>query len=344
MNKSLPLLGVLLLGLPSLQAQPTTVFLGRNAVITTGTGTIALGDSTGKVRIVRGTVPTGPGSHIGGSIIQAANNIGDFFENITGVAPHITDLPGAITNGETRIILGESTGNPITAYPELSQTDSHGFLIKSTVRGDGGTDIHIISKSAVGIRFGALFFLYNYCGVRVIGSGTLGEIYEQRNPILVPNTFYVLNKQPDYIMRYWSGNNSLLGRYLMGDENGERRYDFGHMANHIYHPADYGDTSPNPTPEFYPVISGTTRYPQKDSNGNWPQANWQPTYSESIVTTRAIAWAAAKLVDKPHFESVSLTVNVSAVTSKCTTCGHFKVHHSGRGWFSSFGLVEARDC
>ena len=33
---------------------------------------------------------------------------------------------------------------------------------------------------------------------------------------------------------------------------------------------------------------------------------------------------------------------LSAVTSKCTTCGHFKVHHLGRGFFSSFLTCLAR--
>jgi hypothetical protein len=34
--------------------------------------------------------------------------------------------------------------------------------------------------------------------------------------------------------------------------------------------------------------------------------------------------------------------SLSAVTSKCTTCGHFKVHHFGRSFFSGWCVLFSR--
>ena len=70
-----------------------------------------------------------------------------------------------------------------------------------------------------------------------------------------------------------------------------------------------------------------------------------PTRRPGLSDSAPGNWGRVLVVGGMDFFGMALVRHLmSPVTSKCTTCGHFKVHHPGRGWFSSFGLVEASDC
>lgn len=190
---------------------------------------------------------------------------------------------------------GHPAGHAAESCPELATADAHGFLIARR-----GSDLHIIGRSGVGTLYGVWLFLQNYCGLRIVMPGELGEVYHRRESLQVPAELYVLNPGPAFLLRINSGTGEFDRSIGLQDFSGTERCEYHHNLWRIYDPARFRETHP----EYYPIHNGT-RYILAPS----VTSVWQPTFSEPAVVDRAVEYADETFTADPSKKSISLTMN-----------------------------------
>lgn len=174
-------------------------FLCRDAVVKESKGTAVLVGRDRRPAIVAGKATAGPREKFDRrQIAKAATTLQTYVGKITGVELPIVE--GSAAGPGPRIFV-HTDGNPTAAFPELTNADAHGFIIATR-----GQNLHIVGGSAVGALYGVWFFLQNYCGLRIVMPGELGEVYEQRDRLEIPQELYVLNSGPDFLLRIHSLN------------------------------------------------------------------------------------------------------------------------------------------
>jgi len=145
------------------------------------------------VRPVICTARTAPGPRASfekRQIAKAGRTLATYLEKISGVRPEQGDGAVDPTPGATRILV-HAEQSPAAVFPELGEADAQGFVIASK-----DDDLHIVGGSVAGTLYGVWFFLQNYCGLRIVMPGELGEVYERRGSIEIPKDLYVLNPGP----------------------------------------------------------------------------------------------------------------------------------------------------
>ena len=174
-------------------------FLCRDAVVRESSETAVLVGKNRRPVIVPGRATGGPREKFENKqIAKAARALQTYVEKITGAKPPIVD--DAAEGTGVRIVV-HTNGSPVAMFPKLEGADAHGFIIATR-----GRDLHIVGGSAVGTLYGVWFFLQNYCGLRIVMPGELGEVYEQRDRLEIPQELYVLNSGPDFLLRIHSLN------------------------------------------------------------------------------------------------------------------------------------------
>lgn len=223
-------------------------------------------------------------------IDKAAKTLEKWLVKISGAKVSVAKEAG---NGERRIFI-HSTGAPSAVFPELGKADAHGFVIAVK---DG--DLHIVGASGVGTLYGVWFFLQNYCDVRILMEGALGEVYSRRDNIEIPRDLHVFNPGPDFLLRIHSGTGGLdMGSWL-ADFGASQRFQYHHNTPAIYDPVRFGKAHP----EWYPIYKGDRFIPKMKVSG------WEPNFSDPGVVARAIEYADEMFKADPNLKSVSLTPN-----------------------------------
>jgi len=273
-------------------AQRFMPFLCRDAVVKESEGAAVLVGRDRRPVIVAGKAAAGPREKFDRrQIAKAARTLQTHIRKITGVELPI--VASSVAGPGPRIFV-HSEGSPVAAFPELADADAHGFLIATRDR-----NLHIVGGSPVGTLYGVWLFLQNYCGLRIVMPGELGEVFERRDCLETPQELYVLNPGPDFLLRIHSLNNRFDGSAWLADFGGSQRFGYHHNTPSIYDPAKFGKTHP----EYYPILRGTRYIPSMRVSG------WQPTFSEPSVIQRAVEYADEQFAANPGLKSISLTPN-----------------------------------
>lgn len=278
------------------QAQGS-LFLARNAVVKQSIQNMIL---TGKGHkpptIVIGREPAGVRQQFENQqIAKAGQVLATFIKKITGIQCPLAESGAATNIAGHKIFLGAG-GNTMELFPELRQADAHGFLI--TLK---EADLYIVGASGLGTLYGTWYFLMNYAGLRLVLPGEIGEIYERRPHLEIPNELYVLNPGPDYLLRTWSGEGGFDQTAWLADTESSDRFQYNHNMFRIYNPQKFGQSHP----EYYPVFRGKRFIPPSVRYSN----AWQPTFSEPAVIQRALEYADETFAWRPDIKSISLTIN-----------------------------------
>jgi len=272
-------------------------FLSRDAILREPDARVLLAGAGHAPEIVLGSDMPGPRSDFENSkMAQAANVLALYLGKITGAQCPIVDAPTQSASAGTvaRILVG-AAGDPLQAFPELTDVDGHGFVIAH--RDDG---LHIVGRSGAATLYCAWFFLQNYTGLRLVGPAEIGEVCQPVERLEIPEGLYVLNPGPDYLLRIWSGPSGMDLAAWMGDDGGTQRFEYHHNMWRIFDPAQFGETHP----EYYPVLRGERFIPSPTVRNGW-----QPTYSEPACVQRAIEYADEAFSARPELMSISLTLN-----------------------------------
>ena len=269
-------------------------FLCRDAVVRESGETRVLVGAHVRPTVCIGRASAGPRAPFDDKQIRkAAGTLATYVEHITGV--RLEPVPSGVASPESPRVFIHAEGSTESTFPELTQADAHGFAIASR-----GEDLHIVGGSAVGTLYGVWFFLQNYCGLRIVMPGELGEVYERRDAIEIPVDLYVLNPGPDFLLRIHSLNNGFDGSAWLADFGGSQRFQYHHNCWRIYPPETYGRTHP----EYFPVVGGKRFIPPAGV-----RSGWQPTFSEPSVVARAVEFADEQFRANPELKSISLMPN-----------------------------------
>jgi hypothetical protein len=205
---------------------------------------------------------------------------------ITGVqCPIVRSIQAAKT--QRRIVI------EITRAP--AHADDHGFSITADP-----DELRITGFSSTATQYGAWFFLMNFCDVRQVMPGDIGQVRPRVQTLTIPRSLRLLNPGPDYKLRICSGTAGLNAVAWLQDTTATQRFQYHHNIGNIYPPSKYGKSHP----EYYPTASGKIDVPDHDG-----VANFQINFSEPSTVPVAVDYADELFRKSPQMQSVSLTVN-----------------------------------
>jgi hypothetical protein len=227
-------------------------------------------------------------------IAKAGNVLAKYLERIAQVKCAVVPSDAAGATAGPKIVVGDPKGVAADAFPELRKVDAHGFLIARK-----GDDLHIVGATGVGTLYGAWFFLQNYCGLRILMPGELGEVIPRTERVDIPKELYVLNPGPEFLLRIHSGTGTLDRSAWLGDFAGTERFQYHHNTPAIYDPVRFGKERP----EWYPIYKGSRYIPDRRVSG------WEPNFSEASVVRRAVEYAGEQFAANPALLSISVTPN-----------------------------------
>lgn len=227
-------------------------------------------------------------------IAKAAALLAKYLERITSARCEVLSAEAGAAAPGRRVFIGDAQGKQTESFPELAQADAHGFVIATK-----GADLHIVGRSGTGSLYGVWFFLQNYCGLRVLMPGELGEVHPRKSAVFLARDLYVLNPGPDFLLRIHSGTGTLDRSAWLGDFAGTERFQYHHNTPAIYDPVRFGKEHP----EWYPIYKGSRYIPNRRVSG------WEPNFSEGSVAKRAVEYAGEQFTANPALLSISVTPN-----------------------------------